>query len=246
MEPEKHGLYGLPIPERGVRFGDFWSRSYIIDYLWFVVLVAVVVPLWQFVWPAPMFFFLNDESISWPTRAAIFPQWIVILLAIIPVPVFILLLQIWFRNLHDVHHALLGFFQAIAFTALVHAVFWVSLGKPRPNFLSVCHGVANGVCSNAGDRSLIDERHDFPSGHDAFLVCAGVYLMLYVWGKFTPFRTAGFFHTFLLPVALVLFGTCVGLTRVADGHHSGWGVLAGNVIGPLAALLGYHMQYPAL
>jgi len=213
------GLYGLPIVKRKQQWRDFWTPSYILDYATIAVIAGIAFPFWSLVIPVKYYFVIGDPDLSWPLITPTFSQGTVIILVIIPIPIVLVLLQFWFRSLHDLHHALLGFIQTIAISALIHGCIWVSLGKPRPNFFTKCIPAGNGTCTN--EKAIINERHDFPSGHEAFLVAVGIYFALYVWGKWKTFETAGFFHSVFFPLGFVLFGVCVGTTRVANGWHSG-------------------------
>lgn len=221
MNSPRKGLYGMEIPEGyKVRFRDFWRKSYLLDYLFIIFTAGLAFPLWQYVHPTNSWFRMDDPELSFPSRNPVIAESVVLVLIFVPPPVIFVILQIYFRNLHDLHTAILGFIEVIALTALYHAFIWISLGQPRPDFLSICKPVADGVCSDPGRSDLIDARHGFPSGHAAFLFAAALYVTFYCWGKWETFRGSAFFPMQILLWGYVLLAVAVGCTRVADGEHS--------------------------
>ncbi|KAL1021982.1 hypothetical protein UPYG_G00020720 [Umbra pygmaea] len=115
-----------------------------------------------------------------------------------------------------------------------------TIGRPRPNFLSVCNPV---VCSGymqqincTGNlRNVTESRLSFYSGHSSFGMYSMLFLALYVQarmqGKWTRLvrPTVQFF--------LVAFAVYVGYTRVSDYKHHWSDVLVGLMQGMLIAIL---------
>ncbi|KAM9396408.1 phospholipid phosphatase 2-like isoform 2-T2 [Salvelinus alpinus] len=115
-----------------------------------------------------------------------------------------------------------------------------TIGRPRPNFLSVCNPT---VCSGymlqlnctGNPRNVTESRLSFYSGHSAFGMYSMLFLALYVQarmqGKWTRLvrPTVQFF--------LVLFALYVGYTRVSDYKHHWSDVLVGLLQGTLIAVL---------
>ncbi|XP_029597585.1 phospholipid phosphatase 2 isoform X1 [Salmo trutta] len=115
-----------------------------------------------------------------------------------------------------------------------------TIGRPRPNFLSVCNPT---VCSGymlqlnctGNPRNVTESRLSFYSGHSAFGMYSMLFLALYVQarmqGKWTRLvrPTVQFF--------LVSFAVYVGYTRVSDYKHHWSDVLVGLLQGTLIAVL---------
>ncbi|XP_029612668.1 phospholipid phosphatase 2 [Salmo trutta] len=115
-----------------------------------------------------------------------------------------------------------------------------TIGRPRPNFLSVCNPT---VCSGymlqlnctGNPRNVTESRLSFYSGHSAFGMYSMLFLALYVQarmqGKWTRLvrPTVQFF--------LVSFALYVGYTRVSDYKHHWSDVLVGLLQGTLIAVL---------
>ncbi len=160
---------GLRAQQPRLRRGwkDFWTPSYILDYVVIIIAAAICMPLWKFAQTNKMYLRYDDPDYNIPLRKSTIPQNVVLPLIFIPVPLCLLALQLWFRSLHDLHHALLGFVQTITLCTIIHVFLWMFLGEPRPNFMSKCKpvpGAIGGKCTNEGDPDVIDGRHDFPSG----------------------------------------------------------------------------------
>uniref|UniRef100_A0A8C7WSR6 Phospholipid phosphatase 2 n=1 Tax=Oryzias sinensis TaxID=183150 RepID=A0A8C7WSR6_9TELE len=115
-----------------------------------------------------------------------------------------------------------------------------TIGRPRPNFFSVCAPVSceglvlRSNCTGAA-RNVTESRLSFYSGHSSFGMYCMVFLSLYVQarmqGKWTRLArpTIQFF--------LVAFALYVGYTRVSDYKHHWSDVLVGLLQGALIAVL---------
>ncbi|XP_029003365.1 phospholipid phosphatase 2b [Betta splendens] len=115
-----------------------------------------------------------------------------------------------------------------------------TIGRPRPNFLSVC---APKVCSgymqkiNCTGRpeDVTEARLSFYSGHSSF----GMYCMLFL-ALYVQARLAAKWARLLRPTIqffLVAFAVYVGYTRVSDYKHHWSDVLVGLLQGALIAVL---------
>ncbi|XP_013879012.1 lipid phosphate phosphohydrolase 2 [Austrofundulus limnaeus] len=115
-----------------------------------------------------------------------------------------------------------------------------SIGRPRPNFLSVCAPVScNGymlqINCTGKPRNVTESRLSFYSGHSSFGMYCMLFLSLYIHarmkGKWTRLvrPTIQFF--------LVSFSLYVGYTRVSDFKHHWSDVLVGLLQGALIAVL---------
>ncbi|XP_003962828.1 phospholipid phosphatase 2-like isoform X1 [Takifugu rubripes] len=115
-----------------------------------------------------------------------------------------------------------------------------TIGRPRPNFLSVCAPVScNGyvlhINCTGNPRNVTESRLSFYSGHSSFGMYCMLFLSLYVQarmrGKWTRLArpTIQFF--------LVAFALYVGYSRVSDFKHHWSDVLVGLLQGALIAVL---------
>lgn len=160
------------------------------------------------------------------------------------------------RNVHDLHHAILGLLTTVALTAVITDSIKDGIGRPRPHFFARCfgnplatpaydHATGNVICVTAP--SLMKEAYkSFPSGHTSWSFAGLGYLSMYLAGKLRVFNHEG--HSWkLFPVILPLLGaTAVAITRVADYWHHWTDVSAGAAIGLLSAYFCYRQHFPSL
>lgn len=115
-----------------------------------------------------------------------------------------------------------------------------TIGRPRPNFLSVC---APSVCKGymlqinctGNPRNVTESRLSFYSGHSSF----GMYCMLFL-ALYVQARMQGKWMRLVRPTIqffLVAFAVYVGYTRVSDYKHHWSDVLVGLLQGTLIAIL---------
>ncbi|XP_030212828.1 phospholipid phosphatase 2 isoform X2 [Gadus morhua] len=115
-----------------------------------------------------------------------------------------------------------------------------TIGRPRPNFLSVCAPVTcNGylpVINCTGmHRNVTESRLSFYSGHSSF----GMYCMLFL-SLYVQARMQGKWTRLVRPTIqffLVAFSLFVGYTRVSDYKHHWSDVVVGLLQGALIACL---------
>ncbi|CAN9502463.1 unnamed protein product [Ophioblennius macclurei] len=115
-----------------------------------------------------------------------------------------------------------------------------TIGRPRPNFLSVCAPV---TCSGymlqinctGNARNVTESRLSFYSGHSSF----GMYCMLFL-SLYIQARMQGKWTRLVRPTIqffLVAFAVYVGYTRISDHKHHYTDVLVGLLQGALIAVL---------
>ncbi|XP_026195577.1 phospholipid phosphatase 2 [Anabas testudineus] len=115
-----------------------------------------------------------------------------------------------------------------------------TIGRPRPNFLSVCAPVnCNGyvlhINCTGHHRNVTESRLSFYSGHSSF----GMYCMLFL-SLYVQARMQGKWTRLVRPTIqffLVAFALYVGYTRVSDFKHHWSDVLVGLLQGALIAVL---------
>jgi len=161
-------------------------------------------------------------------------------------------------------YANIGYFLfGLLFTNLITNVGKLTIGRLRPNFLSVCQPNIQNLytsdlcrtktylipnidfkCMQPNPKEVFDSRKSFPSGHSSLSFFSMVYLALFlssVWqcrqlGKLLP-RT--------IQLTLITFALFVALSRVSDHKHHPTDVIAGSLIGILCALFtfSYHRRF---
>lgn len=115
-----------------------------------------------------------------------------------------------------------------------------TIGRPRPNFLSVCAPVScNGYIPQINctgyHRNVTESRLSFYSGHSSF----GMYCMLFL-ALYVQARMQGKWTRLVRPTIqffLVAFSLYVGYTRVSDYKHHWSDVVVGLLQGALIAVL---------
>ncbi|XP_017266492.1 phospholipid phosphatase 2 [Kryptolebias marmoratus] len=115
-----------------------------------------------------------------------------------------------------------------------------TIGRPRPNFLSVCNpancsGYMVHINCRGSYRNVTESRLSFYSGHSSF----GMYCMLFL-SLYIQARMQGKWTRLVRPTIqffLVAFAVYVGYTRVSDFKHHWSDVLVGLLQGALIAVL---------
>ncbi|CAL8284317.1 unnamed protein product [Lota lota] len=115
-----------------------------------------------------------------------------------------------------------------------------TIGRPRPNFLSVCapencNGYLAQINCTGLPRNVTESRLSFYSGHSSF----GMYCMLFL-SLYVQARMQGKWTRLVRPTIqffLVAFALFVGYTRVSDYKHHWSDVVVGLLQGALIACL---------
>ncbi|CAK5268412.1 unnamed protein product [Mycena citricolor] len=163
------------------------------------------------------------------------------------------------RNMWDLHHALLGLTVAFAFMGTFVEVVRITVGRPRPDFISRCNPFANAtnqvhfglanltVCQTAADDPLIkDGMRSFFSGH-ACLSAAGLgFLSLYWAGKLQLFNQKSYSSKAWLVFLPLLGSIYICITRVTDHRHHPEDVILGFFLGVFTAYIFYRQFFPSL
>lgn len=241
-------LIAAPPPLTGISV-KWWKPTYVLDYLVALLLFGVLAANYFFVVPVRRYFFMDDESFMYPfvpTDEEIITTYVSILLSYVPPVAVIVLAQVWFRSLHDVHHALLSLLEASAINGVFTACSWNWIGQPRPDFFATCNPIANGECASPESFLLQQQRRSFPSGHASFAFTALGLLSLYLYSKFQPFRRASPFYSLVISISPLFLAYYITATRLADYRHSPIDMLAGTILGLFCALLGFRMNYPPI
>lgn len=119
-------------------------------------------------------------------------------------------------------------------------------GEHRPHFLDtcrpnvICEGneyISTYICTNTEERPYFirDASKSFPSGHSSMSVFEVVFMIWYLQKRVPKLRTC-----MALPLCQLLvatWGIFCPLSRIMDNRHHWWDVLAGSIIGVVAAIL---------
>jgi len=217
----------------------WFEWSYVVDYvLVLVVIIGLIVANFAFN-PynryLPVVNGLNNPEFSYPYVTDEVPS-----LALLPInivfPLLIFLSYfIYFRDYHDLHHAILGFAEALSFTLFFTAVFKVFAGEYRPNYYEYSITAPK------------EARVSFPSGHSSMSFCAQLYVSCYFAGKSGLFISTGGQMWKVLVAFIPLFSAgLIAVSRTRDYHHSFADITAGAVLGATIAYFCYFLNYPNL
>lgn len=121
----------------------------------------------------------------------------------------------------------------------------LSVGRLRPNFLSVCNityasinctpgsYIALPTCKQPNERLVEEARKSFFSGHASFAMYTMLYLAFYLQARFS-WRGARLLRP-LIQFLLVMIAIYTGLSRISDYRHHPTDVLTGFIQGGLTA-----------
>ncbi|KAK5574634.1 hypothetical protein RB653_009887 [Dictyostelium firmibasis] len=247
---------------------DFRKKNkklvYIID--WFCVLVILLIGFFLFL-KVPVrgrLFRLNDESISYPKLTEIISLGLLIpLVTVIPFLIILFISIVIKRDLNDFHHSLLGFCQSISITLLLTGSFKTFIGGLRPSFLEFCkptiQSIAQGnppvgygsiyydksICTES-EFTVNDGLSAYPSGHSSIAATCFGFLALYLFARLKCFDNRGHVFIYLLVIGCLISAGLIGISRVADYHHTFLNVLAGWSIGLIIALSCYRLNFSSL
>ncbi|KAG2378502.1 hypothetical protein C9374_008141 [Naegleria lovaniensis] len=128
---------------------------------------------------------MTDSTISFPNLESIVPDYMLISLnTLIPI-ILILIFQIKYKSIHDIHHGILTWFETFALTICVTDVMKVGAGRLRPDFLSRCiPSPLDGKCTNDNLSLVRDGKLSFPSGHSSLSFACMMFCVLYMMSKF--------------------------------------------------------------
>jgi len=129
-----------------------------------------------------------------------------------------------------------GLAVATALAALSRPVK-AAVGRPRPSFYAQQLWALRSR-SAAAPAHLDDALKSFPSGHATWALCSGVFASGLALREAPTWRRAGVVVAFAWEALPSLLGTWIAVTRVEDYRHFPSDILAGALLGTLAALAG--------
>ncbi|CEG45207.1 phosphatidic acid phosphatase [Plasmopara halstedii] len=161
---------------------------------------------------------------------------------------------------HDTRDFLLSLFQSTALATFLTQFTKNITGRFRPSFYDMCKwnydiiwdGVTDLCTDAAGDK---EGRKSFPSGHASFAWSSMLVLALYLLGR-SRLNSAnrsnstlrGAKSSFMLFVCCspILLAAWISITRCIDNWHHYSDILAGSVIGSVAAIFAFSYNYGSI
>ncbi|KAF9204033.1 hypothetical protein BGZ49_005772 [Haplosporangium sp. Z 27] len=247
------------------RFRDPSTRlfcSYLFDWVFCIILIAVFFLLDR-AEPFHRQFSVENTAIMFPyDEHETIPTWALVVIAVIfPVVVIAVVSLGLRRSPYDFHNGLLGLLVSVLLTTIFTQVIKVTVGKHRPDFLSRCQPMMNGVpithdqplqlwtidvCTQTDHAILKDGYRSFPSGHASTSFAGLIYISLWLGGKMHPFDRRGYSFKGVVLIIPVLAALLVAITRVQNYRHAAIDVTWGAIIGIIFAIFAYHQYYPTL
>jgi len=229
-------------------------RTFWIDWITSLVLLILSSVMYRYGDHHERFKMPADTSLQYPYRDdTISKVELLILVLLVPILTSIgiqVILQCRYHDwplFVDFHHFCLGLIQAFALQELVTTSVKHAVGRFRPS------------ADARIEQSIGNYNESYPSGHAASAFSSGVYMSLYLAGKFGLFRSSGLFlpvdskvksvssfprtMVVLIPVFIA---TGVLVSRLNDYAPDFSDVNAGAAIGAVAAGISYSLVYPSL
>eukprot|EP01132_Coremiostelium_polycephalum_P002693 gene2693-3342_t len=181
----------------------------------------------------------NFQLVQYPLLGDIVPTWALLVICIVlPMAVFFAF-YLYYRNLHDFHHAALGLLETFTATMLFTDFLKVIAGRYRPDYQARLVG---------GNEALIrDGRMSFPSGHSSLSFATMTFLSFYICGKIKIFRKeGGAMWKVLLVLIPFAISSFVAVSRTRDYHHDFSDITAGSFIGLAIGVFIYFMNFNSL
>ncbi|KYQ96797.1 phosphoesterase [Tieghemostelium lacteum] len=175
----------------------------------------------------------------YPLLDDIVPTWLLLTIGLLlPTCVFVSY-YIYYRNSHDLHHALLGLFETFTFTMLFTDFLKITAGRYRPDYQS--------RLSTHNASIIRDGRLSFPSGHSSLSFSTMAFLSLYLCGKLKIFRKdGGAVWKVLVVLAPYAISSTIAISRTIDYHHDFSDILGGSFIGLAMGVFIYFMNFNSL
>ncbi|XP_008327658.1 phosphatidic acid phosphatase type 2D [Cynoglossus semilaevis] len=243
---------------------SFWSKRKMLVCLDVICLCVASIPFFacelKAVTPYKRGFFCGDTSITYPyvEREAI-PDSMLIAGGIVITGLTIALgecYRVRFRGVHSrafvrnryvscLYKELGSFLFGCCVGQSLTNMAKLSVGRLRPNFLSVCNityasinctigsYVPQAICRQPKHKMVEEARKSFFSGHASFAMYTMLYLAFYLQARLS-WRGARLLRP-LIQFLLVMIAVYTGLSRISDYRHHPTDVLTGFIQGGLTA-----------
>ncbi|KAI8998589.1 acid phosphatase/Vanadium-dependent haloperoxidase [Trametes punicea] len=231
--------------------------SYTPDW---VVCIALAAAFWalDFVEGFKREFSLTDTSLlhTYATHERVPPVALYMICGVAPLVLQPIINVLTIRSWWDLHVSWLGLLLSLSLTGGITQFVKITVGRPRPDLIARCipRAVVDPtlglstvhICTQTDKHILQDGWRSFPSGHSSLSFAGLGFLSFYLAGKLHLFDTRG--HTVKAWLALTpLSGAAlVAISRTMDYRHHWHDVLAGSLLGLLAAYFSYRQYYPPL
>lgn len=233
-------------------------RSRLADYIFAGILFAIAAPVGKYVRPYCRPFEWTDPAISYSYTPNTFPMWSVILCMILVCIVYIAGEYITYRRHCTTIHSFIAHVNGWIVTHLYSvtiAFVIVNLsklyaGRLRPDFIDRLR-LENITIKNSS--SLTPEqlcaaaregRLSFPSGHSSSIFSGIMPVCLYLLGLFRVLH-GGSLALVTIALSPLILPIAVAISRTRDHRHNFDDILAGSLIGILAALLCVGIMFKA-
>ncbi|KAK1922360.1 phosphatidic acid phosphatase type 2/haloperoxidase, partial [Papiliotrema laurentii] len=175
---------------------------------------------------------------------------------VIPAIIIILTGALIRRSIWDVHSGILGLVLNLGLTVTFTDILKITAGRPRPDLYARCqlpadltenpvHGLVSWTVCTRTDL-LQDGFRSFPSGHSSFAWAGMWYLILYAAAKMRISNRRGYTWKAWILLPPLSCAALVSISRTMDYRHHSTDVIAGAIIGILAAWFAYRQFYPPL
>ncbi|WVN91180.1 uncharacterized protein L203_106436 [Cryptococcus depauperatus CBS 7841] len=204
-------------------------------------------------------FDINDTSLAHPSvDHERVPVWLAgVVCGAVPAVIIIAIACIR-KSFWDAHNGILGLVLALGLTVTFTDIIKITAGRPRPDLFDWCKLPTNLTqnpphsltswreCTTTDDKTLRESFRSFPSGHSSFAWCGMWYLILWLAAKMRINNRKGFTWKSWLLLVPLSSSTLISLSRTMDYRHHATDVIAGGIIGVLAAWWCYRQYYPPL
>ncbi|XP_076894975.1 lipid phosphate phosphatase 2-like [Bidens hawaiensis] len=203
----------------------------------------------------PFYRFVGEDmmtDLKYPMKDNTVPIWSVPIYAVLlPIVVF----SVFYyrrRDVHDLHHAILGLLFSVLITGVITDAIKDAVGRPRPDFFWRCFpdGIDNydkwgNVICHGKDKDIREGHKSFPSGHTSWSFAGLGFLALYLAGKIKVFDRRGHVAKLCVIFLPLLMASLVAVSRVDDYWHHWQDVFAGGILGLVVAIMCYLQFFPA-
>ena len=234
-----------------------YQRTYLADYIGFLLLQAAYQATRFFITPAHRQFTLDDRSKQHPhAEVERVSSWQnVIYAGFIPLGILVLWSVVGRSSLHKSHVTILGLLISISLTSFLTHVVKNAIGRPRPDLIARCKpalgtpahelvGIA--VCTQTDKHMLNDGWRSFPSGHSSFAFSGLGYFTLFLAGQMHTLGPRADLARVLITFAPVIGAMLIAMSRMSDYRHDAYDVSVGSILGMLVAYFSYRRYWRPL
>ncbi|KAL7487600.1 hypothetical protein ACHAW6_013183 [Cyclotella cf. meneghiniana] len=154
------------------------------------------------------------------------------------------------NSLHNIHAGVCTICTAIGISEFVTQIFKFYVGRLRPNFYAMCGFDKQTLQCTNGEEMEMEARMSFPSGHSSLSYCGMMVLVLFFiarvgLGRVGKQCSLGRFRvSVLFSFVPLLFSFWCATSRLVDNWHHPSDIIAGSIVGTVAACIAYHVWYP--